>query len=178
MIEQVAARRVVNIEDVIERIEAAMPVGPGHAASADVARFEVAMARPVDEVQAIQAAPPPEAPLAPGPAELHLAQATPAVEPAQQSGGADPWIITPPADQVPDVSIPGVGERVLDGMTNFRDAWSEAQSLIEQLGQRDLTPPELLSIQFQISHSTIMLSMVGQEVGTLSQKIDGLLKSG
>lgn len=155
MIDPVSAQRSQAVQALHQQPSGPEPADLAPVATEDRLRFEAALNGP----QTVEEAKP--------------------VEVAQLSGD-DPWVIHPndPADAAPPV--PTVGERILDGMTSFRDAWGEAQNVIQQIGERtkDVSPTEMLAIQFQVSHSTIMLTMVGQEVGTLSQKIDGLLKTG
>ena len=86
------------------------------------------------------------------------------------------WVL--PAPPTPP-GVLSVGERILQGMNSFQDGWSGAVDAMETLAsQNDLKPAEMLNIQFQLGFSSMMLSTISQEVGSVSQKIDGLLKTG
>ena len=93
----------------------------------------------------------------------------PAVEPKE-------WVLPGPPKPP---GVLSVGERILQGMNSFQESWAGAVGSIETLATRtDIQPTEMISIQFQIGYSSMMLATVSQEVGSISQKIDGLLKTG
>ncbi|MEM9618005.1 MAG: hypothetical protein AAF936_08605 [Pseudomonadota bacterium] len=93
--------------------------------------------------------------------------------PVQQQAS---WVL--PAPPTPP-GVLSVGERILQGMNGFQDSWSGAVDSMQMLASRnDLKPAEMLNIQFQIGFSSMMLSTISQEVGSVSQKIDGILKTG
>ncbi len=93
--------------------------------------------------------------------------------PAQQE---PTWVL--PAPPTP-AGVLSVGERVLQGMSTFKEGWAGAVDAMQMLASRDeLKPSEMINIQFQLGYSSMMLSTVSQEVGSISQKIDGLLKTG
>lgn len=88
----------------------------------------------------------------------------------------DRWVL--PAHSVPE-GVKTVGERILDSMDSFQEHWSSSLDAIKRLTEKEeLHPSEMLNIQFQIGYSSMMLATISQEVGSVSQKIDGLLKAG
>ena len=86
------------------------------------------------------------------------------------------WVL--PAPPTPP-GVLSVGERILQSMNSFQDSWAgTVESMQLMTSQAELKPAEMLNIQFQIGYSSMMLSTISQEVGSISQKIDGLLKTG
>lgn len=86
------------------------------------------------------------------------------------------WVL--PAPPTPS-GVLSAGERILQGMSTFKEGWAGAVEAMQMLASRDeLKPSEMINIQFQLGYSSMMLSTVSQEVGSISQKIDGLLKTG
>ncbi|MEM8985355.1 MAG: hypothetical protein AAGC95_01405 [Pseudomonadota bacterium] len=86
------------------------------------------------------------------------------------------WVL--PAPPTP-AGVLSVGDRILQSMNSFQDSWSNTvESMQLMTSQVKLEPAEMLSIQFQMGYSSMMLSTISQEVGSISQKIDGLLKTG
>lgn len=86
------------------------------------------------------------------------------------------WVL--PAPPAPP-GVMSMGDRILQSMNSFRDGWTGTVEAMETLVSRnDIKPAEMLNIQFQIGYSSMMLSTVSQEVGSIAQKIDGLLKTG
>ena len=93
--------------------------------------------------------------------------------PVQQEAS---WVL--PAPPTPP-GVLSVGERILQSMNSFQDSWSGTVESMRTLAtQTDLKPADMLNIQFQMGYSSMMLSTISQEVGSISQKIDGLLKTG
>ena len=105
----------------------------------------------------------------------NAAPATEAVQPADLQA-TDPWVIPAVSPEGTEISI---GDRILDGMGSLRDGWSNTVDAMQDLQeQNNLQPADMLSLQFQMSHTSLMLGMVSQEVGSITQKIDGLLRVG
>jgi hypothetical protein len=156
MIEPVSARSTTKLQEVYDRFAQHREQGAGEVAPGDQQRFEAALKG---------------APQAPDQArEIQVAQV--------QTG--DPWVMQRPAPAGQAApAVPTIGERILDGMGSLRDGWhSMGESLREVAAKPNITIADALNLQIQMSQTTAMMQIVSQEVGTVSQKLDGLLKTG
>lgn len=151
MIEPVTSRPAGTLVADIQRAADGIDYGPGVVSEQDKALFEERLNAPA--------------------AEEYITVEVGA--PVQSHGN---WVL--PAPPAPP-GVLSVGERILQSMNGFQDTWSGAVESMQMLTARnDLKPAEMLNIQFQIGYSSMMLSTISQEVGSISQKIDGLLKTG
>jgi hypothetical protein len=161
MIEPVSARTTTQLQEVYERYAQHSPAGPSEISAGDQQRFEAALNR-VSSPQGPERAA--------GVEETQVAQL--------QSN--DPWVISPPAVHgVTGPAVPTIGERILDGMTNLREGMAETQRLYQEMRDNPVVDPvAALNLQMQMNQTSIMLQLTTSEVSTISQKIDGLLKTG
>jgi len=162
MIEPVGARSTAQLQEVYDRFAQNLEQqGPGAVLPGDQQRFEAAMAGPVRA-----GGTPPPASMA----ETQVAQVR----------TADPWVLSAPSESfTAGPQVPTLGERILDGMTDLREGWNGiADRVQEVMSKPNISLTDAIDLQVRISQTTLMVQAVSQEVGTVSQKIDGLLKSG
>ena len=93
---------------------------------------------------------------------------------------SDPWVIAPPPGSVnPGPAVPTVGERILNGLTNLREGVDSMQIQMETMrNNTQMSPAAILDLQMQLNQTQLMLQLTTTEVSMVSQKIDGLLKTG
>ena len=151
MIDPVAARPAGTLATEIGQIASGVSHNPGAVTPGDEALFEQALNAPrTDNTLTLEIAPPVAQP--------------------------ETWVIPAPAQPA---GVLSVGERILEGMNSFKESWAGTVDSMKTLASRtEMQPSEMMQIQFQIGYSSLMLSTVSQEVGSISQKIDGLLKTG
>lgn len=151
--------------------------------------IEAVSERPVGELREIyEAVSQQHAALREAPSVDDIARFEAAMQPVENTGSVvdtvqhidlqaqDPWVV--PAVSVENTG-PSIGDRILNGMEGLREGWTDTVHAMESLQSRnDLQPTDILNLQFQMSHTSLMLTMMSQEVGSITQKIDGLLKTG
>ena len=158
MIEPVGARPVADLHEIYQWYTNNNP-GPAPASAADQARFEAAM-----EVSQAQIAPPVE-------------MARPITE--ATSTDSNLWVLPPTGPEANQVPPPTLGDTILDGMTNLRDGWSEMRESLNTIeANPKLEPTEMVKVLYDVQQTTILFSLVTNEVSQASRKVDGLLKAG
>ena len=161
MIEPVSARTTTQLQEIYEQFSQHAERGPAAVSPGDQQRFEAALARTSD-IQGSEAVARTE--------EIQVAQ-------LQTS---DPWVIAPPPGSVnPGPAVPTVGERILNGLTNLREGVDSMQIQMETMrNNTQMSPAAILDLQMQLNQTQLMLQLTTTEVSMVSQKIDGLLKTG
>ena len=158
MIEPVSGRTTTQLQEIYDRFAERAESGPDRVRPGDQERFEAAFARS----EAVERQAP-----------VHTAAETQVA----QAPSTDPWVLPPPAGTA-GPEVPNVGERILDTMHNLREGWNETNALMEDMMSRPgITMMELMNLQVQVQQTTVMMQLVSQEVGTVSQKVDGLLRT-
>jgi len=152
MIEPVSAHRVGGAA-ALQMQDWASPANPAAPDPTDVSRFETAMADKAERVDGVEVA---------------------------QLETNSTWVIAPPAGAEAAQGAPSIGERVVDGLTSYRDAFESTALRMQELNQGGvlINPGDALRMQWQMTLSTITIDLVTKEVGGVSRKLDGLLKTG
>ena len=71
-----------------------------------------------------------------------------------------------------------IGDDILNGMENMRRQFENTMTQVTQSIQAaNLSPQEMINIQFMIAQASVTITLVGKEVGSVDEKVDTLLKS-
>lgn len=153
MIEPVSAYGVHQVENPYETQSA--DFGPGKVGSGDQQRFEALLSRTEGVAQDGQG--------------LQVAQ----------SGNGDVWIKE--AAPVPGPALPPpstIGDSILSGMQGFKDSWNHMIDTIGEMASRpEMTPAELMKLQFEVQQSSISIGLILNEMGSFDQEVSQLLRT-
>lgn len=153
MIEPIAAYGTQRVQSPFETQQT--DTGPGRVNADDQQRFEALLDRPKE-----------------------VAAGTDSMRVAEANGG-DFWVREPaPAAVEASPPPPTIGETILNGMQSFKDSWAgTVDSISEVVGSPDLTPAELMKLQFEVQQTGVAMTLILNEMGTFHQEVSQLLKT-
>ncbi|MEM7529304.1 MAG: hypothetical protein AAF416_16810 [Pseudomonadota bacterium] len=96
-----------------------------------------------------------------------------------QAGQVDSWVVQPqpqPGVEAAEASR-AIGDRILDSFTEARDAWRRMEGVTELFAE-GMDPARMLMAQYQMSIASVSVTTLSNSVHGLTQKLDGLLKTG
>ena len=156
MIEAVGARPAGSLQEVYLQVAQAggqLPDPP----AADRQAFEAAMER----VEA-------------------QAQIEPSTRPDVPAAAADnPWIVPPTVTDTGGAPATEMSERLMDGVVQVRDNWDTHRAQVEaiRVDPASMSQVDMMGLLYELQQSTMVYTMVVNEVGQVGSKIDGLLRT-
>lgn len=161
MIDPVSGRSTARLQELYDRFARNVEGSPGEVSPGDQQRFEAALSRSSEPIG-------------------HTSTADVGATRVAQMQVADPWVVAPPGRSgVAGPAAPTMGERILDGVNNLRDSWHALDQQTQKLvSNPDFSIVDLLNFQVQAQQTSLVIQITSTEVGTITQKVDGLLKTG
>lgn len=108
-------------------------------------------------------------------AQIEPSTGTDVVAPAADN----PWIVPPSVSGADGPADTGLGLGIADTMVEVRDLWDSQRTQVDslRLDAGNMSQAEMLGMFYDISHSTVVFSMVTTEVGQVDSKIDRILRT-
>ena len=96
-----------------------------------------------------------------------------------QAEGGDFWVRQPASAATEALAPPPtIGETILNGIQGLKDGWSAtADSINDVVGNGNLTPAELMKLQFEVQQTGVAMTLILNEMGTFHQEVSQLLKT-